>query len=561
MTSIAGPPANTQKSLPDSWRGEVQNCLVAGETIESWVEINLDTRLHFAESLVIITNRRLLACRPGKGAWESWDFREGLSLGHRDHAGIGTLELVRLISAVLPPGVVNTVSGSGEVGSWLVSDPGIDKIMFTGSGRTGARIAEAAARNMVPTTMELGGNDAAIMLPDADPKAMAMGLFWGAFINMGQTCACAKRLYVHESIYDATVQALKELAQAMPMGNGLDEGMVMGPIQNKMQYDKVVDLVESAKKAGGTIVCGGQPKGGAGYFYPLTLVTGLHDGDRLVDDLARIVAEGVADQAGTIAVGETPVAAALAWLVLPVALWLAWVRREEVSVPRRSGYLIAPLVLVFGWLLYSVGDTFLFQSFWHLGAVVIVAGCALSVLGGSVLLRFWPSFAVLVFLVPVPRIVQQQVGLPMQAFTAQITAFVLDTLGTPIALSGSVLQVNGVSVAVAEACNGIRMLFALTLVCFLYAFSTRLSTWTRILIVLMSPFVAIAANVLRLVPTVWLYGYTNSQTADLFHDISGWAMMPVALFGLFSAGALIRWTLAKDSGPPEEVHQRVASSA
>jgi ATP-binding cassette, subfamily B, bacterial len=94
MTSIAGPPANTQKSLPDSWRGEVQNCLVAGETIESWVEINLDTRLHFAESLVIITNRRLLACRPGKGAWESWDFREGLSLGHRDHAGIGTLELV-----------------------------------------------------------------------------------------------------------------------------------------------------------------------------------------------------------------------------------------------------------------------------------------------------------------------------------------------------------------------------------------------------------------------------------------------------------------------------------
>jgi len=249
------------------------------------------------------------------------------------------------------------------------------------------------------------------------------------------------------------------------------------------------------------------------------------------------------------------------WLVLPVALWLAWVRREEVSVPRRSGYLIAPLVLVFGWLLYSVGDTYLFQSFWHLGAVVIVAGCALSVLGGSVLLRFWPSFAVLVFLVPVPRIVQQQVGLPMQAFTAQITAFVLDTLGTPIALSGSVLQVNGVSVAVAEACNGIRMLFALTLVCFLYAFSTRLSTWTRILIVLMSPFVAIAANVLRLVPTVWLYGYTNSQTADLFHDISGWAMMPVALFGLFSAGALIRWTLAKDSGQPEEVHQRVASSA
>ena len=201
-----------------------------------------------------------------------------------EYTTIGTLELVRLISEVLPKGVVNTVSGPGEVGSWLVSDPGIDKIMFTGSGPTGKKIAEAAARNMVPTTMELGGNDAAIVLPDADPKAMAMGLFWGAFLNMGQTCACAKRLYVHESLFDQTVQALKEIAQAVPMGNGMDDGMVMGPIQNKMQFDKVVALVESAKQAGATIVCGGNPTGGPGYFYPLTLVTGLKDGARLVDE-------------------------------------------------------------------------------------------------------------------------------------------------------------------------------------------------------------------------------------------------------------------------------------
>jgi acyl-CoA reductase-like NAD-dependent aldehyde dehydrogenase len=201
-----------------------------------------------------------------------------------EYTSIGTLELVRLISEVLPKGVVNTVSGPGEVGSWLVSDPGVDKILFTGSGATGRKIAEAAAKNLVPVTLELGGNDAAIVLPDADPKAMAMGLFWGAFLNMGQTCACAKRLYVHESIFEPTVQALKELAEAMPMGDGLQEGVAMGPIQNKMQYDKVVDLVESAKRQGGTIVCGGTPRGGAGYFYPLTLVTGLKDGDRLVDE-------------------------------------------------------------------------------------------------------------------------------------------------------------------------------------------------------------------------------------------------------------------------------------
>lgn len=201
-----------------------------------------------------------------------------------EYTSIGTLELVRLLNEVLPKGVVNTVSGPGEVGVWLASNPDVDKIMFTGSGPTGQKIATMAAKNMVPTTLELGGNDAAIVLPDADPKAMAMGLFWGAFVNMGQTCACVKRLYVHDSIFEPTVQALKELAQAMPMGDGLALGIAMGPIQNRMQYDKVVSLVESAKRAGGTIVCGGEEPSGPGNFYPLTLVTGLKDGDRLVDE-------------------------------------------------------------------------------------------------------------------------------------------------------------------------------------------------------------------------------------------------------------------------------------
>lgn len=201
-----------------------------------------------------------------------------------EHTSIGTLEMMRLIAELLPPGVVNTVSGPGEVGALLVDNPGVDKIMFTGSGTTGARIAAAAARHLTPTTMELGGNDAAIMLPDADPKAMAMGLFWGAFINMGQTCACAKRLYVPESLHDAVVAELKALAEAMPMGNGMEAGVVMGPIQNRMQYDKVVALVDKARADGATIVCGGKPKGGAGNFYPLTLVTDIADGAALVDE-------------------------------------------------------------------------------------------------------------------------------------------------------------------------------------------------------------------------------------------------------------------------------------
>ncbi len=200
-----------------------------------------------------------------------------------EYTSIGTLEMVRLIAAVLPPGVLNTVSGPGDVGAHLVENPDVDKIMFTGSNATGARIAAAAAKNMTPTTMELGGNDAAIVLPDADPKAMAMGMFWGAFINMGQTCAAAKRLYVHESLYDAVVAELKALATAMPMGNGMDDGIVMGPIQNRMQFDKVVSLVDQARAGGATIVCGGEAKAGPGNFYPLTIVTDIADGASLVD--------------------------------------------------------------------------------------------------------------------------------------------------------------------------------------------------------------------------------------------------------------------------------------
>ena len=200
-----------------------------------------------------------------------------------EYTSICSLEMARLIASVLPPGVLNTVSGPGEVGSLLVENPGVDKIMFTGSGATGARITAAAAKHLTPTTLELGGNDAAIVLPDANPKAIAMDLFWGAFLNMGQTCACAKRLYVHEDLHDALVAELKALATAMPMGNGLQPGIAMGPIQNRMQYDKVVSLVEQARAAGATIVCGGQALEGPGHFYPLTLVTDIADGAPLVD--------------------------------------------------------------------------------------------------------------------------------------------------------------------------------------------------------------------------------------------------------------------------------------
>jgi len=198
-----------------------------------------------------------------------------------EYASVGTLEMVRLINEVLPPGVLNTVTGTGEVGGWLVENPDIDKILFTGSEATGAKVAGAAARNLTPIALELGGNDAAIVLDDADPAAIAMTLFWGAFINMGQSCTAAKRLYVPDALHDALVAQLKALAEVMPMGDGAQPGMVMGPIQNRMQFDKVSKLVDEARAGGATIVCGGKP--GPGNFYPLTLVTDIGEGASLVD--------------------------------------------------------------------------------------------------------------------------------------------------------------------------------------------------------------------------------------------------------------------------------------
>src|SRR5699024_7697885 len=125
-------------------------------------------------------------------------------------------------------------------------------------------------------TLELGGNDAGVVMEDADPKAIAQDLFWGAFINTGQTCAALKRLYVPESIYDEVCTELTEVAKAMPMGVGLDENNVLGPLQNKAQYDIVADLVSDAVASGATVLLGANPdESTAGYFYPTTLISDI----------------------------------------------------------------------------------------------------------------------------------------------------------------------------------------------------------------------------------------------------------------------------------------------
>ncbi len=197
---------------------------------------------------------------------------------------LSTLKLVEIMNEVLPPGVLNVVTADDKgfnLGAAMASHPGINKIVFTGSSATGQKVMQSAASNMKRLTLELGGNDAGIVLPDADPKAIAEGLFWGAFINNGQTCAALKRLYVHDSIHDAVCEALVDYARNIPVGNGMDEASILGPVQNRMQFDKVSRLVADAKGRG-KVLLGGTP--GEGLFYPLTIISGLKNGDPLVDE-------------------------------------------------------------------------------------------------------------------------------------------------------------------------------------------------------------------------------------------------------------------------------------
>lgn len=219
-----------------------------------------------------------------------WQIAPSLRMGNTvvikpaETTSLSVLALVAVMNQVLPEGVLNIVPGPGStVGDALTRSPKVAKIMFTGSTPTGKRIIEASAPNVTRLTLELGGNDAGIVLPDVDPAAIAEDLFWGAFINTGQTCAALKRLYVHDDVYDAVVEQLAEFAATVPMGVGLEGGNLLGPLQNRAQFDIVDRLVESAKASGARVVLGGDPDRDApGNFYPTTLIADIDPHQELV---------------------------------------------------------------------------------------------------------------------------------------------------------------------------------------------------------------------------------------------------------------------------------------
>jgi exosortase len=268
---------------------------------------------------------------------------------------------------------------------------------------------------------------------------------------------------------------------------------------------------------------------------------------RLIGALALVaVAVGVTSDvwADILAIATRDEESSQVLLVPLVVAWLVWVRRQRWRECRVRQTWIGPPLIAVGWLLSTLGYHHAIQSFWHGGAVLATVGCFLTVAGSDLLKRFMPVFVVLVFLIPVPGMARQQIAIPLQSLTAHLTQIACEIFGFDVGRTGNVLSINGFDVEVAEACNGMRMVFALILVSFAFAYGTKMPNYARLLIVLGSPLAAVLCNVLRLIPTVWLYGNYPEQVAVQFHDISGWVMLPIAFLLLVGFTRLIRWVLA-----------------
>lgn len=196
---------------------------------------------------------------------------------------LSTLMLGELAADIFPAGVFQTLADANDLGPLLTGDPDVAHVSFTGSTPTGKKVLGSAAETLKRFTLELGGNDAAIVLDDVDLEWAADNIFAAAFINAGQVCYATKRVYAPRALIKPLAQALAKRADAAVLGDGLDPTTTMGPLQNRMQYEKVLDFIASAKAQGGTFLTGGEPTG-AGYFIRPAIVTGLPNDARLVQE-------------------------------------------------------------------------------------------------------------------------------------------------------------------------------------------------------------------------------------------------------------------------------------
>jgi acyl-CoA reductase-like NAD-dependent aldehyde dehydrogenase len=220
----------------------------------------------------------------------SWKIAPALLAGNTmvlkpsPYTPLATLKVGEVLRGILPDGVLNVVSGGDGLGAAMTEHAVPRKVSFTGSVATGKKVAASAAPDLKRITLELGGNDPAIVLEDADAATVAAQIFKGAFANNGQVCSAIKRVYVPEALHDDVVDALAECARAAKVGPGTEEGVELGPINNRPQYERVSMLVADALDNGATAAAGGKPIDGDGFFFEPTILTGLAEGTRIVDE-------------------------------------------------------------------------------------------------------------------------------------------------------------------------------------------------------------------------------------------------------------------------------------
>ena len=229
------------------------------------------------------------------------------------------------------------------------------------------------------------------------------------------------------------------------------------------------------------------------------------------------------------------------FLVPFVALYLAWLRRTRIRfVPRRPSMSAVPLVAASVGLAWWGEQTYTRVAI-HLGAIVAVVSCAVALAGREIVRQFFPAFLALLFLIPVPAEVRKWLAGPLQSLAVGVTQEVLDVLGIATERAGNSIQIAGRSIFVGEACDGMRMVFALALTFFAFVFSVPLRLHARIALLAAAPLIAIVCNVVRLVPTALAYAYASAQDAEYFHDVAGWLMLPLAIAMLFGLIRFMRW--------------------
>jgi len=195
-----------------------------------------------------------------------------------------TLRIGEIAREIFPAGVLNVISGSDKLGPLITSHPGIDKVSFTGSTQTGRQVMRSAAATLKSLTLELGGNDACIVMPSVDVEALAPGLFWAAFTNAGQVCIAAKRLYIHEDIYEPMKAAIAAYAKTVKVGRGSDPDTQIGPVQNRAQFKRVESLIQDAHDNGYEFLMGGKVTPGEGYFIPVSILDNPPESARIVQE-------------------------------------------------------------------------------------------------------------------------------------------------------------------------------------------------------------------------------------------------------------------------------------